>query len=114
TVAKLEGNKLATVQQFAPYDREEWEPSRDIESATFIGNGRVMTMGRGKDSLTVWDIENVKALVNVPVGRMGQLHFAVSPDRKLLAIGMKEGIALIDLVAAQHVATIPADGERVT
>jgi hypothetical protein len=38
---------------------------------------------------------------------------AVSPDRKLLAIGMKEAVAIIDLAAGQHVATIPTGKEEI-
>jgi hypothetical protein len=114
TIAKLEGDQLTTVKQWTPYDHEDWEPNRDITNAWFLGAGRVMTMNRSGQALTVWDVDATKALTNIPVGRGMQLQIALSPDRKLLAIVMKEGIAIIDLNVGQHVATIPTEGERLT
>ena len=82
-------------------------PSRDIDKAWFLSDNRVMTInGHGK-ALTIWDVEAWKALINIPVGVSFNLELSLSPDRQLLAVIMKEGIALIDRGGGRHVATVP-------
>ena len=110
TLARLDGDALTPMIAWEPYAHEDWEPSRDIESAQFVGPDRVMTInGHGK-ALTVWDTKTAKALLNIPVAVSFTLKMAISPDRTLLAVVMKDGIAIIDLSAGQHVATIQTAG----
>ncbi len=112
TVARIEGGKVMPVQQWEPYADEDFAPSRDIDQAWFLNDNRVMTInGHGK-ALTIWDVDSCKALMNIPVGISFDLHLALSPDRQLLAIIMKEGIAIIDLAAGRHVATVPTTGRH--
>lgn len=112
TIAKLDGGKLVPVQQWEPYAGEDFAPSRDIERAWFLGGNRLMTInGHGK-ALTIWDVESCKALINIPVAVSFDLQVSLSPDRQLLAVIMKEGIALIDLTAGKHVATVPTLGSE--
>ncbi len=110
TLARIEGGKLAPVQQWEPYADESFPPSRDIDHAWFLSANRAMTInGHGK-ALTIWDVEACKALINIPVALSFNLQISLSPDRQLMAVIMKEGIALIDVVAGQHVATVPTSG----
>ncbi len=112
TIARIEGGKVKPVQQWEPYADEDFAPSRDIDKAWFLGDNRVMTInGHGK-ALTIWDVQSCKALINIPVGISFDLYPALSPDRQLLAIIMKDGIAIIDLAAGRHVATIPSTGRH--
>jgi WD40 repeat protein len=110
TIAQFDGSQLTTIKQFEPYAHEEWGPNRDVEKAWFLGADRAMTLNHMGKMLTVWDIKASKALLNIPVGSWANLELTISPDRRLLAIIMKEGIALIDYEAGRHVATIPTDG----
>jgi hypothetical protein len=112
TIARLEGDKLATVAEFQPYAHEQWAPSRDIESAQFLTANRVMTLSSHSKALTIWDIDKAKALLSIPVGISHMLKKAVSPDRSLLAVVMNDGIAIIDLAKGEHVATIPTAGRN--
>ena len=112
TTAKLEGDKLTTVERWEPYGDEESEPKRDIESAWFLGTNRILTHNRNGDTLTIWDKEHLKALTNIPVHPAGELKITLSPDRTLLAVIMKEGIAIIDLATGKHVGTIPNGGRE--
>lgn len=112
TIARYEGGKITPVQQWEPYADEDFAPSRDIDKAWFLNESRVMTInGHGK-ALTIWDINACKALINIPVGVSFSLNIALSPDRQLLAVIMKEGIALIDIVGGRHLATIATNGRR--
>ncbi len=110
TIAQFDGSQLTTIKQFEPYGHEEWGPNRDVEKAWFLSADRAMTLNHMGKMLTVWDIKAAKALLNIPVGSWANLELTISPDRKLLAIIMKEGIALIDFEAGRHVATIPTEG----
>ena len=49
TMAKIEGDKLTTVERWEPYGDEESEPKRDIESASFLGTNRILTHNRDGD-----------------------------------------------------------------
>lgn len=110
TLARIEGGKLTPVQQWEPYADERFPPSRDIDHAWFLGENRVMTInGHGK-ALTIWDVKACHALINIPVAVSFNLQISLSPDRRLLAVIMKEGIALIDIIAGRHVATLPTSG----
>lgn len=112
TVARYEGGKITPVQQWEPYAEEDFPPSRDIDHAWFLGDNRVMTInGHGK-ALTIWDVEACKALINIPVGVSFNLQISLSPDRQLMAVIMKEGIALIDIVGGRHLATVPTFGRQ--
>jgi hypothetical protein len=53
-----------------------------------------------------------KALINIPVTVSFALELSLSPDRQLMAIIMKDGIALIDIANGRHVATIPTSGRH--
>jgi hypothetical protein len=112
SIERLEGGKLKPVASWEPYRHENWEPNRDIEQAWFLGPSRVMTINHMGEALTVWDVSATKALLNIPVGNIHSLKMAISADRKLLAVVMEQGIALIDLEAGRHVATLPADGRK--
>ncbi len=112
TMAKLEGGKLTTVDQWEPYSNDDYAPHRDIGSAWFLGPNRILTHNRNGEELTVWDTEHAKALINIPVRDAGGLKAAVSPDHTLLAVVMKEGIAIIDLAAGKHVATASSGGQN--
>jgi hypothetical protein len=111
TMAKPEGGKLTTVERWEPYSEEDYQPHRDIGNAWFLGPNRILTHNRDGEELTVWDTEHLKALINIPVLDIGELKAAISPDHTLLAVVMKEGIAIIDLAAGKHVATIPTGGQ---
>jgi WD40 repeat protein len=112
TLARYEGGTVTPVHQWEPYADEDFAPSRDIDKAWFLNENRVMTInGHGK-ALTIWDVAHTKALINVPVGVSFSLELALSPDRQFLAVVMKDGIAMIDLAAGSHVATIPTNGRK--
>jgi WD40 repeat protein len=112
SIARIEGGKLVPMQQWEPYADEDFKPSRDIDKAWFLTDNRVMTInGHGK-MLTVWDVSKSKAIFNIPVAVSFALELSLSPDRQVMAVIMKEGIALIDLAAGRHVATIPTTGRH--
>ncbi|HVT29541.1 MAG TPA: SHD1 domain-containing protein [Lacipirellulaceae bacterium] len=112
TVARVADDKVTPLQQWEPYADEDFATSRDIAQAWFLNDNRVMTINSHGKALTIWDVAACKALINIPVGISFDLHLALSPDRQLLAIIMKEGIAIIDLAAGRHVATIPTNGRQ--
>ena len=112
TIARLEGIRLTTVAAWEPYAHEDWEPRRNIEKAWFLDTGRVMTTNAHGRALTIWDVATSKALVNLPIETSFFIRMGISPDRQLMAIAMKSGIALIDLTAGKHVATITTGDER--
>jgi hypothetical protein len=112
TIARLDGEELTPIAEFEPYAHEDWAPSRDIESARFLSSDRVMTINPHGKALTIWDIDQAKALLNIPVGISFSLKMAVSPDRSLLGVIMQDGIAIIDLTQGEHVATIPTTGRN--
>jgi hypothetical protein len=112
SIERLDGGALKQVVSWEPYRQERWEPNRDVEQAWFLGPSRVMTINHMGEALTVWDVAATKALLKIPVGNVHFLKMAFSADRKLLAVVMEQGIALIDLDAGRHVATLPADGRK--
>jgi WD40 repeat protein len=114
TVARFDGGRITPVQQWEPYSSEDFAPSRDIDKAWFLSENRVMTINGHGRALTIWDVESCKALTNIPVGVSFSLQLSLSPDRQLLAVIMSEGIALIDVTAGRHVATVPSYGRRYT
>lgn len=110
-IAKLEGGHLSAVSQWTPYENEKWEPNRDITHGWFLAADRVMTSGHAGDALTIWDTTNAKALLAIPLeaqvaGMFAHKNLVLSPDRRLLAVKMQTGVAIIDLEAGAHVATI--------
>jgi WD40 repeat protein len=109
TVARLEKHGIAPIVQWEPYGHEQFEPRRDVEKAWFLNSDRVLTFNRQGNALTVWDIAAAKAATNIPISDSITLKVFLSPDRRLLAVIMKQGIALIDLAASRHVATIAAN-----
>lgn len=113
TIAKLEGDTLKPISQWEPYAHEDWSPRRDIAHGRFLGPNRVMTINEHGQSLTIWDVETAKALLNIPVSVSFNLKAVLSPDRSLLGVVMKQGIAIIDVKAGRHVATIKADGDAI-
>jgi hypothetical protein len=113
-IARFDGGKLSPVQQWEPYSDETFAPSRDIDKAWFVAENRVMTInGHGK-ALTLWDVSACKALMNIPVGESLNLQLSLSPDRRLMAVIMKDGIALIDLIKGLHLATVEGSGRHFT
>jgi WD40 repeat protein len=112
-IARLKNDQLVPVAQWEPYSDADWEPSRDIEKAWFLGPDRVLTVNQHGQALTVWDIGSAKALVNVPVKTSMDDKCALSSDRRYLAIIMDDGIAIIDLQDDEHVATLPTEGDTI-
>ncbi len=106
TLARLENGKLAPVTSWTPYGKEEHESERDVEDAWFLGPNRVLTSGGPKTALTIWDVSAAKALINIPLAHSVRLQTAMSRDHRILAILMSDGIALVDLEAGSHVATV--------
>ena len=92
SIARIEGGKLVPVQQWEPYADENFKPSRDIDKAWFLADNRVMTINTHGKMLTVWDVSKSKAIFNIPVG-VSLRELSLSPDRQLVAVMMKEGIA---------------------
>ncbi len=113
TIAQLKDGRLVPVSQFEPYSNADWEPRRDIEKAWFLGPDRVLTANQHAEALTVWDVGSAKALVNVPIEHAMADKFVLSSDRRYLAIIMDDGIAIIDLQDARHVATLPTESESI-
>ncbi len=114
TIARFDAGRVTPVQQWEPYSEEDFAPSRDIDKAWFLSENRVMTINGHGRALTIWDVESCKALINIPVGVSFALQLSLSPDRQLLAVIMSEGIAIIDVAAGRHVATVPTQGRRYT
>ncbi len=113
TIAEFTNGQITPKEQWVPYIHEDWEPRRDIDKGWFLSRDRVMTINRQGGALTVWDVEGAKALLSIPVANSIGLKMALSPDRRMLAIVMKDGIAMVDLVAGRHVATISTKGKRI-
>jgi hypothetical protein len=111
TIARLEGDKLVPSIAWEPYADQDFEPARAIEEANFLSADRVMTINAHGRALTIWDAEAAKALINIPVGF--NVRKSLSPDKTLLAVVMENGIAIIDLAAGRHVATIDAIGRDI-
>lgn len=111
TIARIETDRLAPIAAWEPYADEEFDPSRDVDQARFLGGDRVMTINVHGKALTVWDVGQAKALLNVPVASAIGLKMSLSTDRQLLAVIMERGVAILDLVAGKHVATLPAHGQ---
>ncbi len=112
TVAQLHGSELRTRSSWRPYEAADFTPARDIEEAWFLGANRVMSINQHGEALTVWDFATARALINVPVRSSIGLKTALSPDRRLLAIVMEQGIAIIDLVEGTHCATLDCEETR--
>jgi hypothetical protein len=113
-IAKLEDGHLTAVSQWTPYENEKWAPNRDITHGWFLTADRVMTSNHSGEALTIWDTASAKALLAIPLeaqvaGMFANTNLTLSPDRRLLAIKMQSGIAIIDLEAGSHVATIPIE-----
>jgi hypothetical protein len=111
TVARLDKQKITPVIQFEPYAHEDWEPQRDIDGAWFLSSDRIMTVNEHGKALTIWDYSKATALVNIPIETSINLKTSLSPDRSLLAVVMQDGIAIIDLTAGRHVATVSVKGD---
>lgn len=106
TIARLEQDKLVPVTSWTPFGNEERGASNTVDQAWFLGPSRVLTGGSLNTALTVWEVGTAKALMNIPLEHGVQLRTAMSRDRRILAILMSAGIALIDLEAGSHVATV--------
>lgn len=113
TIARIDGKDLKPFVQWEPYVHEEWEPNRDIDQAWFLGPDRVMTINHQGKALTVWEVAAAKALFSIPVRSSINLKSSLSRDRKLLSIVLNDEIAIIDLDAGRHVATLPTGEERI-
>jgi hypothetical protein len=113
-IAKLESGHLIAVSQWMPYENEKWAPNRDITHGWFLAADRVMTSNHSGDALVIWDTASAKALLAIPLeaqlaGMFAGTNLVLSPDRRLLAVRMQTGIAIIDLQGGSHVATIPIE-----
>lgn len=110
TVAKFDSNDLTAIAQWEPYGHSTVGMNNELEQAKILSPNRILTLDRWGESIVIWDVAQVKALMKMPIGRANVLSTALSPDRKLLAIGAEIGISIIDLETGRHVATIPPDG----
>jgi hypothetical protein len=110
TIARLDKQSTSPLMQWEPYAHEDWGPRRDIENARFLNEEKILTINNHGSAITIWDVASATAVANIPVARTINLKTALSLDRKLLAVIMKDGVAIIDLSAGRHVATIPANG----
>jgi hypothetical protein len=113
-IAKLEGAQLTALSQWTPYENEKWAPHRDITHGWFLAADRVMTSNHSGEALVIWDTASAKALLAIPLeaqvaGMFANTNLVLSPDRRLLAVRMQTGIAIIDLQAGLHAATIPIE-----
>lgn len=113
-IGKLEGTQLTPISRWIPYENEKSAPDRDITHGWFLTADRVMTCNHMGEALTIWDTGSAKAVFSIPVDwtamtSSADANLTFSPDRRLLAVKMKQGIAIIDLEAGVHVATLPAN-----
>jgi len=113
-VGKLDGGLLTPLSQWTPYENEKWAPNRDITHGWFLAADRVMVSNHSGEVLTIWDTASAKALLAIPLetqvaGMFANTNLVLSPDRRLLAVRMQTGIAIIDLQAGLHAATIPIE-----
>jgi hypothetical protein len=137
-VAKLSGNQLVPSMMWAPFRapqnssdlngtprpqqaqarmveeamRSSAAASGRIEQAWFLAPDQAMTRTTWGEELVVWDLKKARALWSIPLKHALFSDFTLSPDRRLLAIQMADqgAIAVIDLEAGQHVATLPITG----
>ncbi|WP_442483621.1 SHD1 domain-containing protein [Aeoliella sp. SH292] len=106
-IGQLQGGQLVPKTAWEPYKEESFGPSKETEAAWFLPGGHLMTVNGHGEVMTVWDIKTAEALTLIPVSRgFGDDDVAMSPDGQYMAIKMKAGIALVDLVEGEHVATI--------
>ena len=109
-IAKFQKGKLNPVVGWEPYAHEDWDPRKEVEACWFLTNGRVMTANVFGTSMTVWDVRTATAVFALPVdNKFSAKRMGLSPDRHYTAISMDAGIAIIDLEAGKHVATIATD-----
>lgn len=114
TVARLQGAQLVPMAAWRPYDNGVHGVFKDVDSAKFLGNGQIATTNFHSDELTLWDPATAKATLQIPVssGFRGE-RLACSPDGRYVALDMRSGIAIVDVVEGEHVATIEVgDGAK--
>jgi WD40 repeat protein len=103
TVATVDQGRITPIVRWTPY---EGERSKYIDHLWFLGRDRIMTSRRHGKALTIWEPSTFKVLANIPIGFGGNVRTALSADRQYVAITMESGIAIIDLKAGEHVATV--------
>ncbi len=110
TIARVDGTQVAALKSWMPYVNEDfWQ---DVDQAWFLSPAHLMTINEHGKALTIWDLDTVKALLNIPVTSALNLKLSLSNDRCYLAFALQDSIAIIDLQEADHVASIPTGKEQ--
>ncbi|WP_425396199.1 SHD1 domain-containing protein [Aeoliella sp.] len=110
TVAELRGSQIVPMAVWEPYLDEDFEPAKDTEAAWFLPERRIMTLNNFGKAVTIWSPATARASTVLPVSHgFGEDDMAFSPDRRYTALKMRKGIAIVDLVSGEHVATIDFD-----
>jgi hypothetical protein len=114
----------ALLQDWMPYPQEaDFAKQRELVWAYLISNDQVLTVAR-QGQLDLWDIATRKRVYSVPpiatslslsTNGFGHTanHFAISPDRKTLAVFNKDGFSLFDTATgklAGKTATLSGEG----
>ena len=105
-LAKIDHNELVPLSTWKPYENEEWEPNRQIQSTRFLNGDRLMTQNLMGSAMIIWNASSAAAQLVVPLKSMAVYNWVISPDKKYMAVGSDEMIPIIDLETGTHVATI--------
>lgn len=111
-VAQIRGGQIQPVATWEPHADADWDPAKKVENARFLHGGSIATSTFHSDVLTVWEASTAKATLAIPVSSgFRDENLVTSPDNRYTAVATKAGIAIIDLPAGEHVATVkvPAD-----
>lgn len=107
TVAEIRGPQIVPMVMWEPHSDADWDPEKEVGSAKFVSQGRIVTSNFHSDALTVWKPMTAEATLSIPVSTgFRDDNLVLSPDGRYTALVMKAGIAIVDLIASEHVATL--------
>lgn len=115
---RLEEGRLTPLGEFEPVfpGKKPGDSFGDFDDVWIVGPQNVMVGGTFSHSLIVWDVVARKGVWNIPVGNVrGRGNVSVSSDARYIALNADNGIAIVDMQAGTHVATLPslANGESI-
>ena len=111
-VGRIRGAQLEVIAEFTPPfpGRELPDAFSSVDTAWIVGPTHVMVAGFHQRSPVIWDVSNLSAVCQIPRERGGRSNsIALSPNGQLAACATDGGIAILDLHAGTHVATLAFD-----
>ena len=98
---RLEGERSTPVLRFPPFTKDDFHKS--LKEAYFLSQGRVITKSLGGPAI-IWDLQNATALHLIPLKNNDEI--GIGPSRRLVTIGSRDRVEVIDSRTGKHVATL--------